>query len=201
MITPFACPVRVWSVLTWLDQEIADECRAGGCTYCGGRLHSSPYPRSPRGLAPALMALDHKRFSFSCGTCRLRNTPESLRYFGRRIYGSWIFLRVMVADPGSVGRLLKRFSEECGVPSWTLRRWRRWWHESFPESRAWPVLRARFSGGIDEAGLPKTLVEQMSALTLTGRLLRVREHMWPWAAISTQYGGRKFRAEFGAREN
>ena len=40
---------RFYQFLLRIDQDIAAEVRAGGCS-CGGVLHSARYPRKPRGI-------------------------------------------------------------------------------------------------------------------------------------------------------
>ncbi len=76
---------RVWLFLTQVDAVEAETCRAAGCPRCGGVLHSARYPRKPYGLAVALRG-DVWRFSFCCAACRGRETPPSVRFFGRRSY-------------------------------------------------------------------------------------------------------------------
>ena len=58
----------------------------------GDRLRSATYPRKPHALAPALRD-NVRRFSFCCaGVSRLRTTPPSVRFFGRRFSVAPVFL-------------------------------------------------------------------------------------------------------------
>ena len=76
-----------------LDQDLADEARRGRCLLCQGRLDSAVYPRKPRG-APQLPVGYDRRFSFCCDECNTRNTPQSVRYLGRKAY-----LGAVIATP------------------------------------------------------------------------------------------------------
>ncbi len=44
---------RFYQLLLHIDQDIAAEVQAGGCS-CGGVLHSARYPRKPRGIRAVL---------------------------------------------------------------------------------------------------------------------------------------------------
>ncbi len=75
---------RIWTFLTRIDAAEAERCRLEGCPRCGGCLDSASYPRKPHGLAASLRE-GVRRFSFCCRDCRRRETPSSVRFFGRRI--------------------------------------------------------------------------------------------------------------------
>jgi len=72
-------------LLDLIDEERARAVRARGCA-CGGVLHSARYPRKPRGILRGLRDADHRRRSVCCAACRLRHTPRSVIYLGRRVY-------------------------------------------------------------------------------------------------------------------
>jgi hypothetical protein len=56
-----------FSLLLRIDQDLAQQVRAGGCPWCGGMLHRASYRRKPRG-GPAGLGWEHaERFSVSGG--------------------------------------------------------------------------------------------------------------------------------------
>ncbi len=75
-----------------LDVETAKAVKQEGCPHCHGKLHQSDYPRIVFGLAPQLAHLYEQRFSFCCSDCRIRTTPPSVRFFGRRRFAASIFI-------------------------------------------------------------------------------------------------------------
>ena len=130
---------RVWLFLTQVDAAEAETCRQAGCPRCGGVLHSARYPRKPYGLAAGLRG-DVWRFSFCCATCRGRETPPSVRFFGRRFFVGALFLLVSALSLGG-GVRLQTIARRSGVPVWTLTRWRR---ERFRTTPAWQVKRGAY---------------------------------------------------------
>ena len=70
--------------LLCIDQDQAATVRALGCACCGGPLHVGDFERKPRGPLrdPTVSTI---RLSFSCGHCRLRCMPASVRFLGRRV--------------------------------------------------------------------------------------------------------------------
>jgi len=69
----------------WLaSQEAAQSC----CRACGGKLHRADDPRKARGVPHKLMEQWDRRYGFCCSTegCRLRHTPVSVRFLGRKVY-------------------------------------------------------------------------------------------------------------------
>ncbi len=88
------CNAPVWAWLHDVDEAEAARCREAGCRHCPGKLHSAKYPRKPYGLAPELRGAGTRRFSFCCADCRLRATPPSVRFFGRRFYLGALFVVV-----------------------------------------------------------------------------------------------------------
>jgi len=165
MVLDLVLDEEFFASLTRLDAEIARQVALGGCRRCGGRLHQANYQRKPRGglLAEAGEAFTI-RHSLCCGAegCRRRSLPPSLRFLGRRVY-----LEVVVLLACMVAQLVSTIREACaatGVPSWTLRRWRRWWRETFVHTPQWAELRARFAPPPPaEADLPRSLVVRIEA--------------------------------------
>ena len=115
---------RTWTLLTQIDAMEAERVRSEGCPHCGSCLDSATYPRKPHGLAVSLRD-GVLRFSFCCRDCRRRQTPPSVRFFGRRFRVAPVFLAAcVVVLEGSTP--LAAASRMSGVPVTTLRRWSSW---------------------------------------------------------------------------
>jgi hypothetical protein len=146
-----------------MDAELSRRVAAAGCPTCGGPLHQAHYQRKPRGglLARAGEAFS-LRHSLCCGRegCRKRTLPPSFRFLGRRVYLEGVVLLAGMAVQVAAGAL-RAVSAATGVPSWTLRRWRCWWGETFPRSSTWRKLRARFRPPPpDQRQLPRSLLDR-----------------------------------------
>ena len=154
-----------FAILTTIDHDLAERVRAAGCVWCGGRLHSARYPRKPRGGPTGLGREYEWRLSFCCARdgCRRRMTPPSVRYLGRRVYLGVVVVLVSAMTHGLSVRRVAELHAHLGVGLRTLRRWRRWWHESFVESRLWRGARGRFIPPVDEGRLPASLLERFGA--------------------------------------
>ena len=172
---------RAWTLLTRIDAAEADRCRLDGCPHCGGCLDSAPYPRKPHGLAASLRA-GVLRFSFCCRDCRRRQTPPSARFFGRRFRVAPAFLAASVAVLAG-GTPLEAASRMSGVPVTTLRRWRRWWREMFPKTRARRLKRGELAPPPGEAPLV-FLVRSIRGRSRRSRLLRSLVWLRPWTGGS-----------------
>ena len=140
---------RVWAFLTQVDAAEAQASREAGCPRCGGALHSATYPRKPHGLAAALRD-DVRRFSLCCSVCRRRVKPPSVRFFGRRFYVGALFV-VVSALAVAGGVRLHTVARRWGVAPATLKRWRRWWLEAFPETREWRAKRGELAAPLARA--------------------------------------------------
>ena len=127
------------SLLIEIDRDIAAQIQLEGCTYCGGLLHQSAYPRSPFGLSARLRTHFEERFSFCCATCRKRTTPPSVRFFGRRWFPAPLLVLVSLLRCGINERRLAQVRRHFGinVSITTWKRWRRWWRDSFAMTRFW----------------------------------------------------------------
>lgn len=152
---------RFFELLTTLDQDLAEQARAQGCS-CGGRLHRADYPRKPRGGPAGLSPEQEKRRSFCCHRdgCRSRTTPPSLRFLGRRVYFGVVVVLVTAMAQGMTPRRVGQLRAQLGIDRRTLARWRRWWREHFPTSAFWREHRARFSPPVSADGLPGALVDR-----------------------------------------
>src|SRR5258708_8521579 len=101
MINPIELASEFFEGLTTIDAAIVARAAEEPCRDCGGPLYRGDYPRKPRGglLAIAAEAFG-RRFSLCCGRdgCRLRATPPSVRFLGRRMYvGAIVVLASAVA--------------------------------------------------------------------------------------------------------
>ena len=186
---------RVWAFLKKVDAAEAQMCRSAGCPHCGRELHSATYPRKPHGLAPSLRD-DTRRFSFCCAVCRRRVTPPSSRFFGRRFRVAPLFLVVSALLLGG-GVRLEAVARQWGVPVLTLRRWRRWWQETFPTTRAWRWKQGELAVAPEEAPLT-VLVRSIRGRTLRSRLLRSLMWLLPWTGFCALGAGRVRPAESGS---
>jgi hypothetical protein len=146
-----------FDLLYRLDKDLAEEARARGCE-CGGALHGAWYPRKPRGGPPDLSPEHAMRLSFCCAKdgCRRRMTPASLRFLGRKVFFGVIVLLVPVLRDGPTPKRLERLCAEFAVSPRTVRRWVRWWRETFATSRFWQARRGWFAQPVISEALPSS---------------------------------------------
>ena len=172
--------VRVWSFLKQVDAAEAESCRSAGCARCGGQLHSATYPRKPHGLASELRE-DARRYSFCCAACRGRVTPPSIRFFGRRFRVAPLFVvvSVLLLDGGT---RLEAVGRKWGIPVLTLRRWRRWWQETFPQTRTWRSKRGELAVSSGETPLV-VLLASVHGRSVRSRLFRSLVWLMPWTGF------------------
>jgi hypothetical protein len=169
--------MRVWEHLLRIEQDLAEVERRRGCLRCGGRLDGARYPRKPRGCPIELDARYESRLSLCCDACRKRTTPPSVLFLGRRVYyGAAIVLSVM--DKTLTTKRLVELKQRLGVDRRTVRRWQRWWRESFPRTALWSTERGRLMPPVDESALPASLLERFSG-DLAGRLISLLRFVSP----------------------
>lgn len=183
---------RVWALLEKIDAAEADRCRSEGCEHCPGRLHSARYPRKPHALAPGLRD-DVRRHSFCCDGCRLRKTPPSVRFFGRRYRVAPVFLAACLMILGGSAPV-ETASRIWGIPAVTLRRWRLWWQADFPATAAWRCRRGDLAVPPDEPPLV-VLVRLMRGRSPRSKLLRSLVWLMPWTGHCGIGDGRTRPAE------
>jgi len=161
--------------LSRIDAEFAAETRAGRCPACEGPLHVADYPRKPRGCPAAVREEYSRRLSFTCGWCDGRSTPQSVRFFGRRVY---VAVMLMLVSPAgsSVARALGASLE---VPLRTLARWRRWWREDFMLTRFWQSVRDRFVPPLPSGGWPQSLLERFQGSSWRERMSQLLRFVSP----------------------
>jgi len=154
---------RFYEALLQFDRDLGESVRSAGCV-CGGRLHRADYARKPRGIPKGVAggSLFAQRISFCCDRegCRRRNTPASVRFFGRRFYLSTVVVLVSVMLHGVTPKRSVELRAVFDVPLRTIERWRVWWRTLFSEGPFWKVVRARFSPSVDTRQLPLSLCER-----------------------------------------
>ena len=163
-------------LLQHFDQDLANQCRAQGCTHCMGRLHLARYPRKPRGGGRHWREQYSWRWSFCCSAdaCRKRTTPPSLCFLGRRVYLGAVVALSACMEQGLSDRRLAALKLVLAVPRRTLKRWRVWWQQVFVHTAFWQVARARLMPPVDERQLPSSLFERFAGVdfeTQLGHLL------------------------------
>ena len=155
----------LFDLLLRFDEDLAEEVRSAGCA-CGGALHRASYPRKPRG-GPAGLAPEHAvRFSYCCEKegCRRRATPGSLRFLGRKVFFGVVVLLVPVLRDGPTPTRLERLCAQFAVSRRTLRRWVRWWRETFGSSRFWLASQGLFARPVAGQALPSSLLLAFESL-------------------------------------
>lgn len=158
-----------------IDVDLAARARAGGCTACGGVLHTASYPRKPRGVPDGLGADFERRHSFCCGAgdCRKRLTPPSVRFLDRRVYVSVVVVLAAVMAHGLTARRTRMLCTELGVDRRTLVRWQEWWRDEVPRTDFFDELRGRLNRPLDQRGLPGSLLKRIEASDDAERLVRL----------------------------
>lgn len=153
--------------LLTLDRELAEAAQARGCPRCKGVLDVADYPRKPRGGPFALGDLHSRRLSFCCRRdgCRLRVTPPSVRFLGRRVYFSVVVLLSGVLRQGVTSWRVNDLQRIVGADRRTLERWRRWWVERIGSSRVFEIGRAEFMPPPEVSALPRSLLDSFVGTT------------------------------------
>jgi hypothetical protein len=168
---------KLFVALAEIDEVFAARVRAAGCANCGGPLDRADYERKPRGDLGDAAAGYTRRRSFCCRRdgCRLRATPPSVRFLGRKVYAAVIVVvaSIIGRERSLGGRGAPRQVES--VPVRTVRRWLDWWRVGFALSSFWKEAKGFFATPVDEAALPGSLLKRFgapSAASLT-QLLRL----------------------------
>ncbi len=165
---------RFYQLLYRMDQDLAAQVQAGGCS-CGGVLHSARYPRKPRGIGGMLDESYQFRFSFCCAEdgCRRRCTPPSVRFLGRKVYLGAMVILVTALEHGLSPRRRQWLIETLDLWPQTLSRWRRWWREVFPSGRCWQAWRGHFVPPVETSRLPGALLGRFKGDDLEARLCQL----------------------------
>jgi hypothetical protein len=168
-------------LLTRIDEELAAATRLQGCRACEGPLHVANYPRKPRGCPAAVREAYSRRLSFTCGRCDLRTTSPSVRFAGRRVYLAVVLMLVSPAGSASAQALCDRLR----MAPVTLKRWRVWWHETFPSTLFWQSVRERFMSPVASSRLPQSLLERFETSAMTERLAQALRFIAPLSTGAT----------------
>ena len=155
---------RFHRLLLAIDDDIAADCRAEGCSHCGGVLHSARFRRKPRGRPAGLDCVYDHRCSFCCAVegCRKRATPSSLRFLGRKVYLGAVVVLVETMRQGPTAARVRQLTDVLGASRRTLARWREWWRSAFVASRFWKSTSAAFMPPVDQGRLPVSLLERFA---------------------------------------
>jgi len=172
-----------FALLLRIDQDRATAIRSQGCSVCGGPLHQANYERKPRGVAKGV-AMTTTRLSFCCGHCRLRCTPASVRFLGRRVYWSAVVVLATALCAGVSLRRGQQLSQQLGVPVQTILRWREWWLSGFTATAVWQVLRGRLLPPVAASDLPGELLVRVVADDRSGAMAMILRWLAPLSTIS-----------------
>lgn len=165
--------------LECIDEELAQEMRAGGCRRCGGALHRNRYPRKPRGGPRDCVEAFCFRLSFSCSRCDKRHTPPSVRFLGRRVYLAATVVLASAVRAGLTEWRVSRLTAWILVPRQTLERWRIWWLRAFVDSPFFVTGRGQFMPPLEIATLPASLLRRFGGADLSLRLVSVLRFLAP----------------------
>jgi hypothetical protein len=90
---------------------------------------------------------------------------------------------MLTSPPGGASglALCKLFS----ISTRTLKRWRTWWREDFPQSSFWQSVRERFMPPVRITQLPPSLLERFAAGDVQDRLMQVLRFIAPLSTRAT----------------
>lgn len=171
-----------YQLLLAIDADHAEQVRAAGCS-CGGALHVGDFPRKPRGGPPWFRNIEHWRLSFCCARCRLRHTPRSVLYLGRRVYVGAVVVLGSALRSTLSGRALQTLCATLGVPRSTLDRWRAWWATSVPATPFWCAARADFAPPV-ALPLPADLLTRFQGADEGERLRHALRFVRPLSTVT-----------------
>ena len=125
---------NVLQLIEKADKDLAELVHNQPCPHCGGKLHWANYTRRPRGQDGKAI-----RFSLCCAQegCRRRQTPESIRFLGRKVYPGLIVVLVSAMNSGLSPQRIAEVRKTLAVSRATLNRWRKWWLNQFIQTRFW----------------------------------------------------------------
>jgi hypothetical protein len=180
MYTALWADGRLYPLLQRFDDDLAAECRAGGCPHCTGVLHSARYRRKPRGfVGPLSPEYDHRQ-SFCCAErdCRKRATPPSVRFLGRKVYLGAVVVLIAALRCGPTPARLSYLEALVGVRGHTVARWRRWWCEELIATPFWRAASGTLMPPVQRSELPASLLERFTGSALE-RLLGLLRFIAP----------------------
>lgn len=186
---------EVFSRLFKIDERIAGAVMETPCVACGGPLHRGNYERKPRGGALAQAGEEWTlRFSLCCGRrgCRMRATPPSVRFLGRKVYlEAAILVACAIAVDRASAVAARRVVE---ISARTIRRWQTWWGTTFVASAMWMQARAR-AIGIAAERLPVSLMEMFGCSESSATLIATMKFLAPLTTSSIADGSRFVREQ------
>jgi len=153
---------RLFSLLDDIDQELVQKTQEAKCPICGRRLDVSNFPRKPRCRLFKLTNRFSLRYSLSCSRegRRRRVTPPSVRFLDRKVYLGVVVVLITALSQGATPSGLKNLKRTLGVDRRTLKRWQKWWKETFPKSEFWQqASRQLFPNSPSSSSLPNSLLE------------------------------------------
>jgi hypothetical protein len=92
-------------------------------------------------------------------------TPPSLRFLGRKVFFGVLILLLPVLRDGPTPERLNRLCETFAVSMRTVRRWCRFWRETFVTSRVWQAARGRFAAPVRAEAMPGSLLGAFSEIS------------------------------------
>jgi hypothetical protein len=192
MVDEIGLGCEFFTLLEQMDEGMARRVAAEGCRVCDGPLHRGNYSRKPRGalIAPAGETFV-VRFSLCCGRegCRMRSTPPSVRFLGRRVYlGAVVIVASIVALALQAVREVRR---QTGVPSRTVGRWLGWWRGPFLGTEEYVTICARLIG-VEVGQVPASIVDRLEG-TGTERVRSMLEWLVALTTGSVPDGARFLR--------
>ena len=195
---------RLYELLLRVDVELARETQVQRCAHCGGPLHVSNYPRKPRGeaeLPKALADAYARRLSLCCGKegCRLRATPPSVRFLGRRVYLAAIVVLATGLRHGATGQRAAALGAHIShrISRQTLGRWLEWWRATFPTTRCYGALRGFLSPAPASVELPMSLLARVGPGLAAAERLGLM--LWHLGLVTTSTGAPSASVPMGLR--
>lgn len=153
--------VKLFQLLFLIDKDLAEQKRAKSCPFCGAALHTSNYPRKPRGGPDNLPDNLLIRHSFCCSAeeCRKRAMPVSCRFWDRKVYWGVVILALVTLQQGriegySAGKLMRL----VGISRHTLKRWMIYFKQNFPLTNRYKRIKGLVGFKITGNLLPGVLV-------------------------------------------
>ncbi len=124
------------------------------------------------------------RFSYCCARegCRLRTTPPSVRFLGRKVYLEGAIL-IACARAAAEARA-RAIRAATGIAARTVRRWHAWWRSTFVASALWVELRSR-TPTLDAATLPTGMLALFEGATPDDKLVRASQFMAPLTSATS----------------
>ena len=162
-----------------IDEELAQETRAGRCRRCRGVLHRNRFPRKPRGGPRDCAEAFRYRLSFRCAICNKRHTPPSVRFLEHRVYLAATVVLASALRAGLTEWRVNQLTEWIRVPRQTLERWRVWWQQAFVDSAFFVTARGQFMPPLEEAAPPASLLRRIDGADLLSHLVAALRFLAP----------------------